>query len=33
MPAKVTDSGRLDSLRQLRGLRVNVGSEGSGVPT
>jgi TRAP-type uncharacterized transport system substrate-binding protein len=30
---KVTDSGRLDSLRQLRGLRVNVGSEGSGVPT
>ena len=30
---KVTASGRLDSLRQLRGLRVNVGSEGSGVPT
>ena len=26
-------TGRLDSLRQLRGLRVNVGSEGSGVPT
>lgn len=24
---------RLDSLRQLRGMRVNVGSEGSGVPT
>ena len=30
---KRTASGRLDSLRQLRGLRVNVGSEGSGVPT
>lgn len=30
---KIHRSGRLDSLRQLRGLRVNVGSEGSGVPT
>lgn len=29
---RVNAAGRLDSLRQLRGLRVNVGSEGSGVP-
>jgi TRAP-type uncharacterized transport system substrate-binding protein len=26
-------TARIDSLRQLRGWRVNVGSEGSGVPT
>lgn len=26
-------SGRFDNLHQLRGLRVNVGSQGSGVPT
>ncbi|WP_462387549.1 TAXI family TRAP transporter solute-binding subunit [Acidovorax sp. Q11] len=27
------DTPRLDGLRQLRGLHVNVGSQGSGVPT
>ena len=27
-----TPAGRLDALPQLRGLRVNVGTEGSGVP-
>ncbi|SFE29351.1 TAXI family TRAP transporter solute-binding subunit [Paracidovorax wautersii] len=30
---RVTESGRLTSLAQLRGLRVNVGTPGSGVPT
>ncbi len=30
---RVTPSGRLTSLAQLRGLRVNVGTPGSGVPT
>lgn len=30
---KVTASGRLQSLGQLRGMRVNVGTAGSGVPT
>ncbi|MGP1628915.1 MAG: TAXI family TRAP transporter solute-binding subunit [Giesbergeria sp.] len=30
---KPVSTGRLDSLAQLRGLRVNVGTEGSGVPT
>ncbi len=30
---RVTPSGRLTSLAQLHGLRVNVGTPGSGVPT
>ena len=30
---RMHNAPRLDSLRQLRGWRVNVGSEGSGVPT
>ena len=30
---RVTASGRLQSLGQLRGMRVNVGTAGSGVPT
>ena len=30
---RVSPSGRLDALPQLQGLRVNVGSAGSGVPT
>ena len=30
---RITPSGRLDSLAQLRGLRVNVGATGSGVRT
>ena len=30
---RVTASGRLSSLAQLRGLRMNVGTPGSGVPT
>lgn len=30
---RIHRSGRLDGLHQLRGLRVNVGSPGSGVPT
>ncbi|MDA8445786.1 TAXI family TRAP transporter solute-binding subunit [Paracidovorax valerianellae] len=30
---RIVKSGRLDSLAQLHGLRVNVGTAGSGVPT
>jgi hypothetical protein len=30
---KVTKDGTLDSLTQLKGLRINVGTDGSGVPS
>lgn len=30
---RVSPSGRIDALPQLRGMRVNVGTAGSGVPT
>ena len=31
-PCASTPAGQLDAFPQMRGLRVNVGTEGSGVP-